>query len=49
MFSHAKTNYTKKGMECPKEQLFKFGECIKVVANQVIRWYARQSNTYIIK
>lgn len=49
MFSHAKTNYTKKGMECPKEQLFKFGECMKVVAKQVIRWYARQSNTYTIK
>lgn len=49
MFSHAKTNYTKKGMECPKEQLFKFGEFMKAVANQVIRWYARQSNTYIIK
>lgn len=49
MFSHAKTNYTKKGMECPKEYLFEFGECMKLVANQVIRWYARQSNTYIIK
>lgn len=49
MFSHAKTNYTNKGMECPKEDLFEFGECMKVVANQVIRWYARQSNTYIIK
>lgn len=49
MFSHAKTNYTKKGMECPKGDLFEFGECMKVVANQVIRWYSRQSNTYIIK
>lgn len=49
MFSHAKTNYTKKGMECPKEQLFEFGQCIKVVAYQVIRWYSRQSNAYLIK
>lgn len=49
MVSHAKTNYNKKGMECPNEQLFEFGQCVKVVAYQVVRWYARQSNTYLIK
>ena len=49
MFSHAKTNYTKKGMECPSEQLFEFGQCVKVAAYQVIRWYSRQSNIYLIK
>lgn len=49
MLSHAKTNYSKKGMECPKDQLFEFGQCMKVVAYQVVRWYSRQSSTYIIK
>lgn len=40
--AHAKTNYTKKGMECPEDELIEFAECLKIVASQAIRWFARQ-------
>lgn len=42
MIAHAKTNYKPKGKECPREQLEEFASCLKVVAAQVIRWFARQ-------
>ncbi|KAA8786743.1 hypothetical protein EC604_23225 [Paenibacillus amylolyticus] len=42
MIAHAKTNYKLKGNECPIDQLGDFAECLKVVAVQVIRWFARQ-------
>jgi len=42
MFAHAKTNYEKKGMECPPEQLDNFTKCLDILAQQVIRWFAKQ-------
>ncbi|OPH61221.1 hypothetical protein BC351_14865 [Paenibacillus ferrarius] len=42
MLAHAKTNYKLKGNECPNDQLSEFADCLKVVAIQVIRWFARQ-------
>lgn len=43
MFAHAKTNYEKKGMECPTDQLEGFTECLDILAQQVIRWFAKAS------
>ncbi|MGG0666953.1 hypothetical protein ABE073_00230 [Lederbergia citrisecunda] len=42
MFAHAKTNYEKKGMECPTEQLEEFAKCLDILAQQVIRWFAKE-------
>lgn len=42
MIAHAKTNYKMKGKECPSDQLSAFADCLKVVAIQIIRWFARQ-------
>ncbi|MGX5647593.1 hypothetical protein ACWKS6_21685 [Bacillus cereus] len=42
MFAHAKTNYEKKGKECPEDQLFDFAKCVDILAQQIIRWFARQ-------
>ncbi|KQL21233.1 hypothetical protein [Cytobacillus solani] len=42
MFAHAKTNYDFKGMECPAEQLHEFAECVDILAQQIIRWFARE-------
>ncbi|WP_141503830.1 hypothetical protein [Paenibacillus luteus] len=42
MFAHAKTNYESKGKECPKDQLHGFSRCVDILAQQVIRWFARQ-------
>ncbi|MFS0687782.1 hypothetical protein AB1K89_00850 [Sporosarcina sp. 179-K 8C2 HS] len=42
MFAHAKTNYEKKGMECPADQLKAFSKCLDVLAQQVIRWFAKE-------
>lgn len=42
MFAHAKTNYEKKGMECPAEQLEEFAKCLDILAQQVIRWFAKE-------
>lgn len=41
MIAHAKTNYKLKGKECPSDQLEEFATCLKIVATQVIRWFAR--------
>ncbi|TVX93061.1 hypothetical protein [Paenibacillus agilis] len=41
--AHAKTNYRLKGYECPEDQLGDFATCLKTVASQIIRWFARQS------
>lgn len=49
MIAHAKTNYQKKGKECPEEQMFEFAKCCKLIAAQVIRWYARQHESAIVK
>lgn len=38
--SHAKANYTPKGKECPDEEMDYFLEMVRVVAVQVIKWYA---------
>lgn len=42
MFAHAKTNYEKKGNECPDNQLGEFSKCMDILAQQVIRWFARE-------
>ncbi|QNR65035.1 hypothetical protein IAQ67_13965 [Paenibacillus peoriae] len=42
MIAHAKTNYRYKGQECPVDEMEQFAQCLKVVANQTIRWFARQ-------
>uniref|UniRef100_UPI00402A9DA1 hypothetical protein n=1 Tax=Bacillus sp. DX2.2 TaxID=3073452 RepID=UPI00402A9DA1 len=42
MFAHAKTNYEKKGMECPEDQLYEFVRCVDILAQQVIRWFDNQ-------
>lgn len=42
--AHAKTNYRKKGGECPKNQMEIFSKCLKLVATQVIRWFARKGS-----
>ncbi|MDD3024587.1 MAG: hypothetical protein PHE26_11885, partial [Syntrophomonadaceae bacterium] len=49
MIAHAKTNYTKKGKECPPEQINEFADCCMVAAIQVIRWYSRQHESIKIK
>lgn len=36
------TNYKKKGGECPEVELEIFSKCLKIVASQAIRWFARQ-------
>ncbi|RUT43274.1 hypothetical protein EJP82_20895 [Paenibacillus anaericanus] len=42
MIAHAKTNYKNKGFECPKDDMKVFSNCLKLVADQVIRWFSRQ-------
>ncbi|MEK4053072.1 hypothetical protein MHB84_05425 [Paenibacillus sp. FSL F4-0087] len=42
MIAHAKTNYKNKGNECPKEEMKEFSDCLKIIADQVIRWFSRQ-------
>lgn len=42
MIAHAKTNYRYKGHECPVDEMEQFAQCLKVVANQTVRWFARQ-------
>lgn len=42
MIAHAKTNYKIKGKECPRDEMEEYANCLKVVATQVIRWFARQ-------
>ncbi|RGL29738.1 hypothetical protein DXC69_24680 [Paenibacillus polymyxa] len=42
MIAHAKTNYKNKGYECSKDEMKQFSTCLKIVADQVIRWFSRQ-------
>lgn len=42
MFAHAKTNYEKKGMECPTDQLKGYTKCLDILTQQVIRWFAKE-------
>lgn len=42
MIAHAKTNYKNKGYECPKSELKEFSNCLKILSDQVIRWFSRQ-------
>jgi hypothetical protein len=37
---HAKTNFTPKGSECPKDQLTALRDCLTIAAQQVIRWFS---------
>lgn len=48
MFAHAKTNYEKKGKECPEEELQDFAKCVDILAQQIIRWFARQHEDHRI-
>ena len=45
MIAHAKTNYKMSGSECPSNELEEFAYCLKKVAQQVIRWFARQNDS----
>lgn len=40
MLSHAKSNYTPTGEECPGEQLPELVSCVKIAAQQAVRWFA---------
>ncbi|WP_440117606.1 hypothetical protein [Paenibacillus sp. QZ-Y1] len=42
MIAHAKTNYKNKGYECPKSEMKEFSNCLKILSDQVIRWFSRQ-------
>ncbi|MCP3027023.1 hypothetical protein [Halobacillus sp. A5] len=42
MFAHAKTNYEKKGKECPADQLNDFTKCLDILAQQIIRWFSKE-------
>ncbi|WP_405172023.1 hypothetical protein MHI12_07660 [Paenibacillus sp. FSL H8-0280] len=42
MIAHAKTNYKNKGYECPKSKMKEFSNCLKILSDQVIRWFSRQ-------
>ncbi|WP_332284855.1 hypothetical protein [Bacillus safensis] len=42
MFAHTKTNYGKKGKECLEDQLDDFAKCLDIIAQQIIRWFARE-------
>lgn len=37
--AHAKANYEPTGEECPEGQLAGFAECVKLAAQQTVRWY----------
>lgn len=43
--AHAKANYTPTGDECPPDQLSQFVGCVKVAAQQAIRWYANRPDS----
>jgi len=43
--AHAKTNYNRKGMECPENELEEFSLMMKVISEQIVRWFARQPET----
>ena len=38
--AHAKSNFQPTGKECPDEQLSSFVECLRLVAIQIIQWFA---------
>jgi hypothetical protein len=40
--AHAKANYNPRGDECPIEELDRFAKCIRLTAEQTVRWYASQ-------
>ncbi|HMN15215.1 MAG TPA: hypothetical protein PKD55_23090, partial [Bellilinea sp.] len=40
--AHAKANYESSGFECPEDQLDQFAGCVKLAAQQAIRWYSMQ-------
>jgi len=47
--AHAKSNYQPNGNECPNKEIYNLSECMRVVAQQVIRWFGRQhENTRVI-
>jgi hypothetical protein len=37
--AHAKANYTRSGHECPAEEFGSFAECVRIAAEQAVRWY----------
>jgi len=40
--AHAKSNYKPTGNECPDTEMHNFATCLRLVAQQVIRWFGRQ-------
>jgi hypothetical protein len=40
--AHAKANYAPTGEECPTDQLAQFVHCVKLAAQQCIRWFSAQ-------
>jgi hypothetical protein len=40
MIVHSKANYTTIGSECPSHQMQEFSACVRIAAEQVIRWYS---------
>lgn len=41
--AHAKANYTLTGDECPPDELHQFVQCLRIAAQQVIRWFGAQA------
>ena len=41
--AHAKPNYSPKGLECPSGYLDDFAAMLKIISEQVVRWYVDQS------
>lgn len=37
--AHAKANYRPSGNECPEDEMYKFAQCVKLTAQQVVQWY----------
>ena len=43
--AHAKANYKPTGEECPGDQLEQFAKCVRIAAQQVVRWYSTRHHT----
>lgn len=43
---HAKTNFTPKGHECPESQLGALRNCLRLAAEQAIRWFANVPESF---
>jgi hypothetical protein len=48
LMAHAKPAYTPTGNECPDDQLSQFSECLRLAAQQVVRWYCGRHERFRI-